>query len=346
MYNLDLKSASTPRSIKLQTRDVDLLRGLFESRVMTTTQIASIHFAGRAEMTKKRLQRLTAVGLIRRRQRARFEPAIHMLAKGGIETLRRLGIFHEYPLLDAAHIERRASVSATTLQHELAVMDVKTAIHHAANSAGLALTEFTTWPLLNQFTVSDSKGLRVLVKPDGFFRLVKAQPSKDAREWSFFVELDRSTEVQARLIARARHYVEHFRASRLTAAGRDRRPFQVLYILENAERRNNTAERLLSITPPILNHVWLTTFEEVTRDPLGPIWIRPIDYRDRLDDTLFDTRRIRPQPGYKRRTPRDRFVEGNVPKCCLLPQSTSRAPIKSEPTDGPLEPQNVRHSFN
>lgn len=340
-----MRSSKASASIRPQDRDIALMRSLFESRVMTSSQIALIHFAGRAEMTKKRLQRLTAARLIRQRQRTRFEPATHILAKKGVETLRALGILREYPSLDRVQIQLRASVSGTTIQHELAVMDVKAAIHQAAESARLALAEFTTWPLLNQFSAADARGQRVLVKPDGFFRLLEGS-ADDAREWSFYIELDRSTEVQARLIARARHYVEHFRASRLTLAGRDRRPFQVLYILENAERRNNTVERLLSITPPILNHIWLTTFEEVTRDPLGPIWVRPIDYRNRLAATPFDTSRIRPQPGYKRRTPRDTFVDRNVPKSRLLPPSSTPGQIKSEPTDGPLEPQNVRHSFN
>ena len=30
--------------------------------------------------------------------------------------------------------------------------------------------------------------------------------------------------------------------------------------------------------PQILTHSWLTTFKEVTADPLGPIWLRPKDY--------------------------------------------------------------------
>jgi hypothetical protein len=47
---------------------------------------------------------------------------------------------------------------------------------------------------------------------------------------------------------------------------------------KTAERRNNTAERLLLNHPPIRNQVWLTTLKEVTTDPLGSIWVKPGDY--------------------------------------------------------------------
>jgi len=43
-------------SIDLQERDFALLRGLFESRVMTAAHIASLYFDGKKEAAKKRLQ--------------------------------------------------------------------------------------------------------------------------------------------------------------------------------------------------------------------------------------------------------------------------------------------------
>jgi hypothetical protein len=54
----------------------------------------------------------------------------------------------------------------------------------------------------------------------------------------------------------------------------------VLFVVPNEERRNNMAERLLQNNPPVRTMVWLTTFQEVTTDPLGAIWMRPIDYRE------------------------------------------------------------------
>jgi hypothetical protein len=51
-------------SLSLQTRDITVLRGLFESRVMTTAHVAALHFTGKAEYTKTRLRQLKNAGLV------------------------------------------------------------------------------------------------------------------------------------------------------------------------------------------------------------------------------------------------------------------------------------------
>jgi len=50
--------------ISLQDRDLALLRGLFESRVMTNNHAAALYFDGKGEAAKKRLQKIKADGLI------------------------------------------------------------------------------------------------------------------------------------------------------------------------------------------------------------------------------------------------------------------------------------------
>ena len=49
-----------PFSIALQPRDIELLRDLFGSRVMTLAHITALHFSRKAEAAKKRLQKLKA----------------------------------------------------------------------------------------------------------------------------------------------------------------------------------------------------------------------------------------------------------------------------------------------
>ena len=64
-------------------------------------------------------------------------------------------------------------------------------------------------------------------------------------------------------------------------------PFRVLIVLQTAERRNNLAERILQGSTAILTQVWLTTFEEVTTQPLGSIWITPRNYPEVTAGTNF-----------------------------------------------------------
>lgn len=89
-------------------------------------------------------------------------------------------------------------------------------------------------------------------------------------------------------------------------------------VLKTSERRNNIAERLLQITPPILRLTWLTTLSEVMADPLGPIWIKPDGYRAATNGTPFEVRSRSPSGVYRRQFERDTLVESRVEKLRLL----------------------------
>ena len=206
-------------------------------------------------------------------------------------------------------------------------MDVKTAFHTAIKTAPLfTIDEFSTWPLLNEFTAfrPGHDGAEVPVKPDGFIRIHETDVSGDKFERAFFLELDRSNEVQETLVAKAGCYLDYYRhggfAVRNGATREDFKkfPFRVLMVLQNAERRNNTALHLLQNTPPILTMVYLSTFEEVTRDPLGAIWVRPLDYRDATDGTPFAPEKQPKTWGYQRQAAREHFVEKKVRKQRIL----------------------------
>jgi hypothetical protein len=188
-----------------------------------------------------------------------------------------------------------------------------------AKTAGVSISEFSIWPQRLQFECS-LYGPALTVKPDGYFRVKATGAEKDAVR-SFYLELDRSTETHATLLLRAQCYFAHFRSGGFAlqngAPRSDYRkhPFRVLFILKTGERRNNLTESLLNSSPPILNHVWLTTLSELLSDPLGAIWIRPIDYRDAL---LSAPRKFSGGRSYRRNRVRDSSVEARVPRRRLL----------------------------
>jgi|ERR1043166_5997909 hypothetical protein len=86
----------------LQDRDLDILRGLFESRVMTAEHISTLYFEGRREAAKKRLQRLKAAGIIRDRPRRPYQPAVLLLAAKGLRVVNEAGILRDYPRIATA----------------------------------------------------------------------------------------------------------------------------------------------------------------------------------------------------------------------------------------------------
>jgi len=312
-------------SLVFQERDFTLLRGLFESRVMTAGHIAALYFDGKREYTKKRLQKLKAAGFIRERKRQVNEPSVLFLTRKAFVALKLNGDLSEYPSLALTALEKRANVSEKTLRHELEVMDVKAAFHSAlTKSEKFTVAHFSTWPQLYEFTaVRSGHGAEILVKPDGFIRLHEKEPD-GIYERTFFLEVDRSTEKQDILIDRAACYVDFYRSGGFAVRSGalrsefDKFPFRVLMVFKNAERRNNTAERLLNNNPPILSQIYLTTFAEVTADPLGPIWIEPKDYRAVIDGTPFDTSRQLPSYAYRRQPEREALVEAKIRKFRLL----------------------------
>ncbi len=314
----------SPLGFALQHRDLALLRDLFESRLMTSAHVAAIHFGGRREAAKKRLQKLKTANLVSVRPRRASEPAVYSLTARAIALLRTHRILEEYPQLAQLTLNKRAHVSSLTIQHESAVIDVKAAFYSALRDIdSLTIAEFCTWPLLHEFeTCPLPSGDPVVVKPDGFIRFHE-KGTDGVSKHSFFLELDRSTEVQETLALKAACYHHYYHSGGFAVRNGGLRnayreyPFRVLMVFKTAERRNNTAERLLQNNPPILTQTCLSTFTEVTHDPLGPIWVTPSAYRDAVRGTSFEieTRRRRT---YRRQPEREELVEERVAKERIL----------------------------
>lgn len=315
--------------VTIQQRDLELLRGLFESRLMTLAHVAAIHFGGSFEAAKKRVQKLKAAGLLAERPRRRYQASVLHLTHAAFDLLIEQNQLHGYPSLAWQSMEKRARVSAMTLAHELSVLDVKAAFVQTLRGTKHAMKTFQTWPLLFAFRAHTRRsgvglGRPAWVRPDGFIHLCEPNAMKDHL---FYVEVDRGTETHKTLCRRVSGYQDHYRSGGMAAAlGQPRDnyrefPFRVLAIFRNAERRNNAAVAMLRSQPPVRRQVWLTTIDAVLADPLGSIWVRPIDYLEATCATPFDPS-IPDDPVYRRRPERETFVERTVSKLPLFCQYT------------------------
>ena len=172
-------------------------------------------------------------------------------------------------------------------------MDVKAAMTTAINrTTSFKIAEFSTWPLLYQFKACRTDGERVTVKPDGFIRIHETEPDGGLSEHTFFLEVDRSHEVQEILAEKAACYVDYYRSGGFAVRNgkvpeqyKDF-PFRVLMVCKTEERRDNAARRLLENTPPILTFVLVATLSDCLHDPTGNIWVRPRDYRQETADVV------------------------------------------------------------
>lgn len=315
-----LRSKASNSSFHFQDRDLAVIRGLFESRVMTTLHVARLYFDGRLPYARKRLLVLKNAGLIGERERSPFAPALLFLARQGLRLLDGRGVLLEYPPFSLPALERRSRVSEMTLRHELAVIDVKASVVSATRGTKtLSAVEFSTWPLLNQFMASS-----VTVKPDGFIRITESNSRAALSNHSFFLEVDCSTEAPDNLVTRAKSYLEYYHSGGFAERNNAPRsafnkfPFRVLMVFNTTERLNNVAERLLQTNPPILTHVWLTTLPEILKAPLGSIWVRPLDYRNATSNSRFEPATKAVARHYSRDVARDSLVAERIKKHPLI----------------------------
>lgn len=319
--------------VKLQDRDWDLLRGLFESRIMTTKHVAALYFPGTSGMAKQRLQKLKRAGIVRERpRRSRSDPSVLFLSRLAFRLLQENGKLTDYPQFGIKYLDKRMQVSELKLRHELEVMDVKAAMVPAIKqSETLTVAEFSTWPMLYEFESCDPQGRLVKTQPDAFLRIHEKLPDGGIMEHPFFIEVDRSEEATTVLAERAYCYGHFYRDGGLAVRNGEPRAnykeffFRVLLVCKTAERRNNLAAKMLLNNPPVHTQVWLSTISEVRTDPLRAIWIRPVDYRDVTFNTPFDPYVQPTSRGYRRQADREEFIGKSIPRHTLFMASNATA---------------------
>ena len=227
---------------------------------MTIAHAAEIHFGGKRESAKKRIQRLKAAGFVKERSRKPYEPSILHLASKGVTSLSERGILTEYPSLSRTAIERRNRVSELTLRHELQVMDVKAAIYKAVRaSPEIEIERFCTWPHLCEIGGGGKAWSQIawIARPDGFLRF-----RRDRRLHCIFLELDRSTESQGTLLAKAKRYASY------QASEPGRKPATIHFIFSTDARKRNA--ELTFAKSPLSGRIRIrsSTLEEVLSWPL------------------------------------------------------------------------------
>jgi hypothetical protein len=310
------------KGLDIQPRDLELLRGLLECRVMTLEHAGVLHFPS-YDAAKKRIEKLKDAGLIGVRPRRVNQPALHFLSKKGFQLLVREGLLSDLPPMTWEHVEKRVRVADTSLPHELQVMNVRAALEPVLRAMPeVKIERFQTWPMLYEFEALvpmdvPSHKPTMMIRPDGYLQVFEPGTNITSR---FFLEVDRSSKVQGRLTLAAQCYRNHYNQGGFAEWCGGKRdeyvqyPFCVLMVFNNTERRNVTAEELLLLPKPILRQVWLTTIDEVRATPLGPIWTTPQAFRNATADTKFAPGWLRRQNGYRRSVEREELVEQRITK--------------------------------
>ena len=272
----------TPRQLVLQPRDLNVLQGLFEMRLMTRPQLGDLYFNGNQGSARQRIRKLKNAGYIAERPgRKPYARVPLYLTKKGYLTLRKTGLLGQYPIATWKTMRNRPYIKDTTLLHELELMDVCASFVHALQDhPEYQLEQLSTWTSLFAF-YTFRHHRRVTIRPDGFVCLMN--PSD--KEIAFFIEYDRGTEQLKTLLAKVKAYYDYSRSGRYASwrktfpGDHHHKPaFRLLFIVKSEYRRKNIAVLLLK--HGFRQLVWIAVFEDAIRDPLGPIWQRPSDYAE------------------------------------------------------------------
>jgi len=240
------RRASVPPPMQLTSRDVRIVRWVWEMRFLTREQVQRLEFApSTASYCKRRLALLFHHAYLDRK----FIPtpgsfgstrAIYCLTSKGARL-----IAHELKtdLADLGWRPRNNDRELYFLQHTLATNDFRIYVTLAAKRHGLSLDWVDDRTLRRQEMrdyVADPKheGERLAIVPDGYFRLVD-----DGKDMAFALELDRATVEEKPFKAKVRAYGEW----KLTGAYQKRHGTHSLRVLFVVARNDRDPHRLARV---------------------------------------------------------------------------------------------------
>lgn len=244
---------------RIQERDVRILFDLLEHRVLTTAQIAELHFDS-YRVGSRRAFILHQLGFL-----ARFRPGTSVGSAPWHYALAEPGAFVVASRLDRDlkdipfrrnDIDRAAA--SEHLRHLVETNGFFTRLAWACRRSGEA--SLAGW----QGERRSRRGWGVRVRPDGVGRV-----SYDAGEAWFFFELDRGTETHERLRAKLYRYAALARLPDV--------PRLVLFAFPTDRREAEARRSLLSGGLTVAT----IALPRAMADPLGPVW-QPLGHPFRL----------------------------------------------------------------
>lgn len=314
--------------VDIRDRDERLLRALYESRFLMYSHIAALFFDGKKPAAQKRVYKLKRAGFLREQSNRKLSELSRVsLTRQALEYLTAEGLLAGYPRMRWESLAERLDVKPTKVDHERTVLDVRVSLEGALQEAGLTLVEFSTWPRLFTFQLSphpnppaDGTGSSLYqLEPDALLRFA----SESNTAYTYFIEVDRSSENRRRLLDKALGYKalqaqhQHLLKTRLGMSRDSVEPVRIaaLFIFQSradgtgnaAMSRNNFIELVCAKTS-MEKLIYAATYEDVRRDPLGKIWLRPKEYRAALTQTNYDPADLPARFIPTRRPERDRLI--------------------------------------
>ena len=218
--------------LKLQPRDITLLRDVWEFRFLNTEQLLALHEGGRRNL-KQRLSLLFQHGyldrpVIQKTARLVSSHIVYSLGRKGAETLAKNAEEREGILRRVRENEHTLPIIA----HSLMISQFRVCLMLALKSR--SDVKLTRWAQGNDLkSVLSRRGANPSLVPDAFFVLETA-----THKYPCFLEADRATMTQERFVSKLRMYWRHNREQQFKETlGVSH--FRVLTITPNEKRTEN-----------------------------------------------------------------------------------------------------------
>lgn len=227
------------RTLALTDRDRQLCAEIRRFGLLTRDQAMRLGFFHSATRAKERLKKLTDARLLVSRPHAILDRGVRFVYLPGPELIE--------------HPSRLKHASPITVNHQLGLVEARIAFER--------VSRVTRW-------ASDKElaGLKLGVIPDAY-----VECAVDTSSIGAFLEYDRGTETNARVVTKVRGYLD------LALSGRfektfARKFFRLMLVTDSPRRLQTLSRNIAAVTNKVVR---LTTLNELaTHGPLAPIWRR------------------------------------------------------------------------
>jgi hypothetical protein len=259
-----------PGPMVLQPRDQEIIKAVYEFRVISRQQLQQLFDMNGARRMNQRLRKLYDHKYLSRNflhnNRGSAKAIYYLGPRGAILVADELGV-------DLNVIKRKQKATSRLhelfLDHALGLNDIRIAFNLGlANRPGMDLECWINDNDCQQQYHAVVHGRDVIkrFRPDGYFRIVC-----QGKLYSCFVEFDRSTMTIGRFAGKVHSYID-FGSMGYYQKRFGVRYFRVLVVTKTAERLNNLKKAVGSVTDKLF---WFTTIDQITPNTVfGPIWQR------------------------------------------------------------------------
>jgi len=271
-----VRSATPPKKIRLQSRDIEIMQEIAIHRFLDTKQIMTL-FPGAKTNLLRRLQYLFHHGFLDRpiqQQAVYFKPRNHIIYALGNKGAEY--IFSENPDLRGRvnWQTRNRDAKSLHLMHGLMISDFYTVLQSVLSGIDANLLSWLQQETIKDYAKVDGKNAPV--NPDAFFIINKEKSNP------FFLEADRSTMTDTRFLKKMSAYWQWWKVGGHEKKFRVKN-FRVLTITKSEARKENL-RRITRQADPVGRGSEMFLFAcaknynlDEPEEILAPIWQSPKD---------------------------------------------------------------------